>query len=89
MPIFDILVFAGIAGSGLLLRRRSDFHRRLMLLATLGILTAAIARLPLDFIRDGGPPVFSALPTCSSSPASPSTRSGSAACIRRSAGEPP
>lgn len=58
VPIFDILVFAGIAGSGLLLRRRSDFHRRLMLLATLGILTAAIARLPLDFIRHGGPLVF-------------------------------
>jgi len=58
VPIFDILVFAGIAGSGLLLRRRSDFHRRLMLLATLGILTAPIARLPLDFIRHGGPLVF-------------------------------
>jgi len=29
-----------------------------MLLATLGILTAAIARLPLDFIRHGGPLVF-------------------------------
>lgn len=58
VPIFDITVFAILAGTGLLLRRRSDFHRRLMLLATLCILTAAIARVPLDFIRHGGPPVF-------------------------------
>lgn len=58
VPIFDIIMFAALAGTGLLLRQRSDFHRRLMLLATLGILAAAIARLPLDFIRHGGPPVF-------------------------------
>jgi hypothetical protein len=58
IPIFDITMFAIFAGAGLLLRRRSDFHRRLMLLATLGILAAAIARVPLDFIRHGGPVVF-------------------------------
>lgn len=58
IPVFDIIVFAALAGTGLLMRQRSDFHRRLMLLATLGILPAAIARLPLDFIRHGGPIAF-------------------------------
>lgn len=58
IPLFDILVFACIAGTGLLLRRHRDIHIRLMLLATLGILPAAIARIPLDFILRGGPLAF-------------------------------
>ena len=33
-------------GSGLLPRRKPETHKRLMLLATLGILTAAIAGTP-------------------------------------------
>lgn len=48
IPLSDMLVFTLLVGSGLLLRRRrSDCHKRLMLLATLGILTAAIGRIPL------------------------------------------
>lgn len=51
VPLTDMLVFTLLAGSGLLLRRRhSDFHKRLMLLATLGILTAAIGRIPLALL---------------------------------------
>jgi len=58
IPLFDIGVFTILAGIGLLLRRRSDFHRRLMLLATLSIMAPAIARLPFDFIRLTGPLAF-------------------------------
>lgn len=47
IPLGDMVVFAILAGSGLALRRRSDYHKRLMLLAFVGLLTAAIARVPL------------------------------------------
>lgn len=50
VPLTDMLVFTLLAGSGLLLRKRRDVHRRLMLLATLGILTAAIGRIPLAWL---------------------------------------
>lgn len=46
IPLADMAVFAILAGSGLALRRRSDYHKRLMLLAFVGLLTAAIARIP-------------------------------------------
>jgi drug/metabolite transporter superfamily protein YnfA len=42
-------------GSGLYNRRRSETHKRLMLLATIALLTPAIARM--RFIGEGGPPV--------------------------------
>lgn len=56
LPLGTVVVFVAIAGAAILYRRRSDFHKRLMLLATLSILTPAIARIPL--LRAGGPPVF-------------------------------
>src|SRR6266850_4275917 len=46
VPLGDMLVFAILVGSGFYYRRRPDVHKRLMLLATVSILTAAIARLP-------------------------------------------
>lgn len=58
IPLFDIPVFALLVGVALWHRRRGDVHQRLMLLATLGMLTPAIARIPLALIQDGGPPVF-------------------------------
>jgi hypothetical protein len=58
IPLGDVLVFPILVGAGLLMWRRSDFHRRFMLLSTLSILTAAIARIPLDFIAAGGLPLF-------------------------------
>ncbi|MDF2463315.1 MAG: hypothetical protein K0Q43_1550 [Ramlibacter sp.] len=58
VPLFDMPVFAGLVGVAFLLRRRPDVHKRLMVLASLGMLTPAIARIPLRFIQDGGPPVF-------------------------------
>lgn len=56
VPIFDLLVFAVLVGSGLYLRRTPAAHKRLMLLSTLAVLTAAIARLP--YVLPLGPPAF-------------------------------
>lgn len=47
IPLVDMLVFAILAGSALHFRRRTDIHKRLMLLAFIGLLTAAIARIGL------------------------------------------
>jgi hypothetical protein len=58
VSLFDMPVFATLVGLALWLRRRPDVHKRLMVLASLGMLTPAIARIPLRFIQDGGPPVF-------------------------------
>ena len=58
IPLFDMPVFAGLVGVALWQRRRPDIHKRLMLLATLGLLTPGIARIPLEIIQRGGPPMF-------------------------------
>jgi len=58
IPLGDMLVFAILVGAAFYFRRRADVHKRLMLLATIGILPAAVARLPLAFIQQGGPLVF-------------------------------
>ncbi len=54
VPLGDMLVFALLVGAALWFRRRSDVHKRLMLLACVGLLTAAIARIPLPALREGG-----------------------------------
>jgi hypothetical protein len=58
IPIGDMLMFAGLVGAGISLRRRPEYHKRLMLLATLGIVTAAIARMPIDTLQAAGLPAF-------------------------------
>lgn len=58
IPFADALVFTVLVGAALSLRRRADYHKRLMLLATLSILTPGIARIPLDAMRSGGLPMF-------------------------------
>ena len=58
IPLGDMVVFAILIGTALLLRRKFDIHKRLMLLAALNLLTPAIARIPLSFIINGGPLVF-------------------------------
>ena len=57
VPLGDMLVFAILVGTGFYFRRRPDVHKRLMLLATISILAAAIARLPFA-IMQAGPPAF-------------------------------
>ena len=58
IPLGDMLVFAVLVGSAFYFRRRPDVHKRLMLLATIGILPAAVARLPFAFIQQYGPLAF-------------------------------
>jgi len=51
-----IVVFPVLLGSALLLRGRTDFHKRLVLIATLELVTAAVARWP--GVAPLGPPGF-------------------------------
>jgi len=56
LPLFDMVVFAILVGSGLALRRRLETHKRLMTLATIALMTAPIARIP--GVLQAGPPAF-------------------------------
>jgi hypothetical protein len=57
LPMVGMLVvFPLLFGAALWLRRRTDFHKRLILLATLELVTAAVARLPV--ISGVGPVAF-------------------------------
>jgi len=58
IPLVDLLVFSILVGTALATRRRSATHKRLMLLATVGMLTPAVARLPIDPLRQLGLPAF-------------------------------
>src|SRR5262249_33968365 len=58
IPLFDMLVFAILVSAAFYYRHRVDVHKRLMIVATIGILPAAVARLPFDFILNGGPLAF-------------------------------
>jgi hypothetical protein len=59
IPFFAIVMFTIFVGAGLYLRGNSETHKRLMLLGTIEILGAAVARLPLPWPPI--PPVFFAL----------------------------
>src|SRR5215510_12854038 len=58
VPLGDMLVFSVLIGLALYFRRKLQVHKRLMLLAAINLLTPAIARIPFDFIVNGGPLVF-------------------------------
>lgn len=58
IPLVDMLVFAILISGAFYFRLRAAIHKRLMLLATIGILPAAVARLPFDFILKAGPVGF-------------------------------
>jgi hypothetical protein len=56
IPIFDMVLFATFVTAALVRRRDKEAHKRLMLLAYISIIVAAVARLPGVLL--GGPPVF-------------------------------
>ena len=56
IALATIVVFPVLFGSALLLRRRTDYHKRLVLIATLELVIAAIARWP--GVAPFGPPAF-------------------------------
>jgi hypothetical protein len=45
VPLIGMALFAGFVTAGFLWRRRSDFHKRLMLLGTIAMLVPALARI--------------------------------------------
>jgi hypothetical protein len=47
VPLFDMLVFSVLIAAGFLLRRRSDYHKRIMVVATAALMTAAFGRIVL------------------------------------------
>jgi hypothetical protein len=61
IPILGITLFAVLVGAALVMRRRPDYHKRLMMLATTGgLLGAGIARIPA--LAPFGPVAFLGLP---------------------------
>jgi hypothetical protein len=56
IPFFDMVVFSTLVTAAYLKRRDRDWHKRLMLLSYISLITAAIARLP--GVLALGPPVF-------------------------------
>jgi hypothetical protein len=50
-PLFSMVMFAGLVAAAIALRRNPQTHKRLMVLATISILDAAVARLPFAFLR--------------------------------------
>lgn len=53
IPFGDMVVFSILAAAAIYYRRSSEAHKRLMLLATISILDAAIARWPLAIVAAG------------------------------------
>ena len=58
IPFGAMFVFAILAGAGILYRRRPEMHKRLMLVATISILGAAISRWPFAIMQTGPVPFF-------------------------------
>jgi len=56
VPLFDLVLFSSFVIAALVMRRRKEAHKRLMLLAYVSIIAAATARLP--GVLSLGPPVF-------------------------------
>jgi len=62
VPFFAINSFAVAAFFAFLWRERAETHKRLILLSNVGLLNAAIARLPFEPIMAGAPFTFTFLP---------------------------
>jgi uncharacterized membrane protein YozB (DUF420 family) len=58
IPLGDIIVFGILVGAAVLHRHQSDTHKRLMLLATISLLTAAVARFLRQYGMGGAPNLF-------------------------------
>jgi uncharacterized membrane protein YozB (DUF420 family) len=60
VPLFALLVFAILYGTAILERRNPQAHKRLMLLATIGLLPPALARWLIFYLGLGAPVVLGA-----------------------------
>ena len=61
VPLGDMVIFAILIAFGVYYRQRKEAHKRLMLLATLSLLTAAVGRLPMVGGSAAVPLVYAAL----------------------------
>jgi hypothetical protein len=52
LDLVQMLLFAGLVGLAIRLRRRTDYHKRLMLLTIACMLPDALARLPVSFMTN-------------------------------------
>jgi hypothetical protein len=57
VPLADMLIFATLVGLAVVRRRDAQSHKRLMLLASIAIVDAAVARWPIG-LQAYGPPAF-------------------------------
>lgn len=62
VPFFAINSFAVAVALAIRWRHRADYHKRLILLANVGLLGAAIARIPVGALQAGAPFTFIFLP---------------------------
>jgi hypothetical protein len=62
VPFFAINSFAVAVALAVYWRRRADFHKRMILLANVGLLGAAVARIPTWAVQAGTPFTFIFLP---------------------------
>jgi hypothetical protein len=57
IPLFNMAMFGTFVALAIAKRHDAQAHKRLMLLATVNLLAAGIARWPFDFMK-AGPPVY-------------------------------
>ena len=62
VPIFDILVFAGLFGAAIYYRKRPADHKRLMLLTVINLLPPSLGRFPFESLQALGPLFFFGVP---------------------------
>ncbi len=62
IPLGDVLVFGILVAAAIIYRNRIDIHKRLMVIATITLMPAAVARFPGSFFEQGGPLVFFGIP---------------------------
>jgi hypothetical protein len=58
IPVGDIIAFAALVSAAVVQRRHSEVHKRLMLLATISLLTAAVGRFLRQVGMGGAPNLF-------------------------------
>lgn len=62
VPFFAINSFAVAAALAVVWRNRAETHKRLILLANVGLIGAAVARIPVPMVQAGAPFTFIFLP---------------------------
>ncbi len=86
IPLSDMLVFAVLVFFAYRARRRPAAHKRLILIATIGLMDAAVGRWPIYAFSSTTPGCRTSSPSPSCSPSWSTTSSPSAASRRRPSG---